>query len=70
MEKRSMEVRSLREEVRDLQNEILLEMSTDRKEVVAMKNQFVDMKKNLQTEMRSIKQIVTMLFDLQSLDGN
>lgn len=65
-----MEVRSLREEVRDLQNEILLEMSTDRKEVVAMKNQFVDMKKNLQTEMRSIKQIVTMLFDLQSLDGN
>lgn len=70
LEKRSMEVRSLREEVRDLQNEILLEMSTDRKEVVAMKNQFVDMKKNLQTEMRSIKQIVTMLFDLQSLDGN
>ena len=68
LEQRSVEVRSLRDEVKDLQDEILKEMSTDREEVVAMKTQFREMKESLQKEMKSIKQIVTLLFDLQSLD--
>ena len=43
-------------------------MSADRKEVQRMKQQFRGMKDNIQNEMKTVKQVVTMLFDLQSLD--
>jgi hypothetical protein len=66
LEQRSIEVRALREEVKDLQDEIVLEMTADRREVVAMKTQFKNMKYDLQNEMKDIKQIVMMLFDLQA----
>ena len=66
LEQRSIEVKALREEVKDLQDEIVLEMTADRREVVAMKTQFKNMKYDLQNEMKDIKQIVMMLFDLQA----
>lgn len=65
LELRSIEVQALREEIKDLQDEIVHEMTADRKEVVAMKTQFQEMKHDLQNEMKAIKQIVMMLFDLQ-----
>jgi len=52
--------------VKDLQDEIVFEMTADRREVVAMKSQFKNMKYDLQNEMKDIKQIVMMLFDLQA----
>lgn len=69
LEQRSIEVRSLREEVKDLHNDILHELTSDRKQVVAMKAQLNDMKDTLQNEMKTVKQVVTMLFDLQSIDA-
>lgn len=67
LEQRSIEVRSLKEEVKDLQQEIFLEMTNDRREIISLKTQFRDMKESLETEMMTVKEIVTMLFDLQSL---
>jgi len=66
LEQRSIEVKALRDEVKDLQDEIVFEMTADRREVVAMKSQFKNMKYDLQNEMKDIKQIVMMLFDLQA----
>lgn len=69
LERRTVEVRALQDEVRDLQNQIILEMRADRDEVVAMKAKLMEMKEDLQNEIKDIKRIVISLFDLQSSEG-
>mmetsp|Transcript_50526 Transcript_50526/g.152217 ORF Transcript_50526/g.152217 Transcript_50526/m.152217 type:complete len:851 (-) Transcript_50526:98-2650(-) len=65
-EQRTKEIKELRKEVKDLQGEVVSEMAADRKEVVAMKSQLNDMRSDVMNQMKEIKQVMTMLFDLQS----
>jgi len=66
LERRSKEVGALREEVTDLQEEIIHEMTADRMEVIALQTQFVEMKNDLKNEMKEIKSIVSTLFEIQA----
>ena len=65
LEKRSNEVKALKSEVIELQDEIVHELSADRMEVVALKSQMGDMKNDLKSEMKEIKTIVSTLFEMQ-----
>eukprot|EP00549_Striatella_unipunctata_P010752 CAMPEP_0118690736 /NCGR_PEP_ID=MMETSP0800-20121206/10283_1 /TAXON_ID=210618 ORGANISM="Striatella unipunctata, Strain CCMP2910" /NCGR_SAMPLE_ID=MMETSP0800 /ASSEMBLY_ACC=CAM_ASM_000638 /LENGTH=762 /DNA_ID=CAMNT_0006588423 /DNA_START=46 /DNA_END=2334 /DNA_ORIENTATION=- len=66
VEQRMKQVKDLKKEVKDLQDDVVIEMAVDRKEVVQMKSQLVDMKSEITSEMKHIKRIMTMLFELQS----
>ena len=65
-EQRTKDINELRKDVKLLQNEIVMEMTDDREEVVSMKSQLSEMKGDVCDEMKSIKQVMTMLFDLSA----
>jgi len=65
-EQRLYQMTELKAEVKKLQEEIKEEMAADRKEVDGMKTQMAQMKSEMTTEMKQIKEIMTMLYDLQA----
>jgi hypothetical protein len=65
-EQRLYQMNELKAEVKKLQVEIKEEMAADRKEMDGMKAQMAQMRSEMTAEMRAIKEIMTMLYDLQS----
>jgi len=65
-EQRLYQMNELKAEVKKLQVEIKEEMAADRKEMDGMKAQMAHMKSEMTSEMKAIKEIMTMLYDLQS----
>jgi hypothetical protein len=65
-EERSAQIQALRAEMDDLQRDLIDEMNIDRDEVDGMRSQLHDIKLDITNGMREIKQIITMLFELQS----
>mmetsp|Transcript_21837 Transcript_21837/g.31624 ORF Transcript_21837/g.31624 Transcript_21837/m.31624 type:complete len:782 (+) Transcript_21837:125-2470(+) len=65
-EQRVMEIKELSKEVSDLENEIVAGMSTNWANIIAMERQLTEMREEMTTEINHIKQIMTMLFDLQA----
>jgi hypothetical protein len=65
-EQRLYQMNELKAEVKKLQVEIKDEMAADRKEMDGMKAQMAQMRSEMTAEMRAIKEIMTMLYDLQS----
>mmetsp|Transcript_1396 Transcript_1396/g.2001 ORF Transcript_1396/g.2001 Transcript_1396/m.2001 type:complete len:776 (-) Transcript_1396:107-2434(-) len=70
-EQRTIELKELSKEVAEVQNEIVAEMSANWSSMVSMERQLTEMRAEMTSEMNHIKQIMTMLFDLQSsmIDG-
>jgi len=69
-EQRIEEVKELSKGVTDVHDEILIEMKTNRTDVVAMTRQVADMRVQMTAEMKDIKEIMTTLFDLQQPRSN
>ena len=66
MEHRTDEIVDLRREVHDLHEDVRVDMASDRRSVVAMRGQMADMKSEVMIQMKEIKQIMTMLFEIQT----
>mmetsp|Transcript_48503 Transcript_48503/g.58525 ORF Transcript_48503/g.58525 Transcript_48503/m.58525 type:complete len:819 (-) Transcript_48503:67-2523(-) len=62
-EKRLFQLMEISNGVRNIQDEMKVEMNSDRQEVEDMKRQLVQMKSEVVSEMREIKDIMTTLFD-------
>jgi len=69
-EQRSKRVKELREGVTEIHDEILIEIKTNRTDMVAMTRQVTDMRSEMTEEMKQINQIMTGLFDLQTQRPN
>ena len=65
-ELRREQVKVLKQEIKVLRDEIRQELAIDRTQVVQMKSSVAERKQEIQTEMKHIKRIVTMLFEQQS----
>ncbi|KAL7557331.1 hypothetical protein ACA910_020319 [Epithemia clementina (nom. ined.)] len=65
-ELRITQVANLQQEVMLLKEDLLLELATDRTQIVQIKSQVAERKQEIASEMRQIKRLVTMLFERQS----
>jgi hypothetical protein len=64
-ELRKTQVQSLKVEIDALKEELMQELAMDRTQVIQMKSSVAERKLEIQTEMKHIKRIVTMLFEQQ-----
>jgi hypothetical protein len=65
-ELRKRQTRILQEEVQTLRDDLLQDLAMDRTQVVQMKSLVAERKQLIQSEMKHIKQLVTMLFEQQA----
>jgi Ion transport protein len=65
-ELRKIQVKKLGVEVKELKDELLVELAMDRTQVVQMKSVVAERKVEIANEMKHVKRIVTMLFEQQS----
>lgn len=65
MEKRIEEVAMLKKDLKIVQAQLVDQFVNDRKDVSALRNQVKDIKKELKREMKSIKVVMTSLFEVQ-----
>lgn len=65
-ELRKTQVMKLKQEVKDLNDELLRELALDRTQVVQLKSQVAERKLEIANEMRHIKRIVAILFERQT----
>lgn len=65
MEKRIEEVSELKKDLKTVQTELVGQSVKDRKDVTALKDQVVNLKRELKEEMRNIKGVMTSLFEVQ-----
>ena len=66
MEHRTDEIVDLRREVHDLHEDVRVDMASDRRSVVAMRGQMADIKSEFINQMKEIKKIMTIMFELQT----
>jgi hypothetical protein len=66
-ELRTTQVQLLKSEIGILKEDLLQELAIDRTQLVQMKSLVAERKLEIQTEMKHIKRIVTMLFEQQSM---
>jgi len=66
VEQRSIQMDEIKNDVCKLQKNIDEEMETDKREVDEMRSQLVQMKAEMKNEMNQIKELMTMLFDVQT----
>lgn len=69
-ELRKTQIRNLKDEVKDLREELLQELALDRTQVVQVKSQVSERKAEIANEMRDIKRIVAVLFERQASFSN
>lgn len=65
IEKRIEEVGELKKDLKMAQNELVDDFVQDRKDILALRQQVKDIKRELKEEMRNIKGVMTSLFEVQ-----
>ena len=66
MDQRFNQIRATRKEMKVWQESIEKDMATDRKNVIMIKSTVMDLQSDVMRQMKDIKQIMTMLFELQT----
>jgi len=66
MDERFQQIRALRNEMKLWQDNVEKEMASDRKNVMMIKNNVMELQSDAMRQMKDIKQIMTMLLELQS----
>mmetsp|Transcript_22550 Transcript_22550/g.21673 ORF Transcript_22550/g.21673 Transcript_22550/m.21673 type:complete len:838 (-) Transcript_22550:162-2675(-) len=66
MDERLKELKSLHKESKQWQESVEIDMASDRKNVIVIKSTVMDVQSSVMREMKEIKQIMTMLFELQT----